>query len=880
MPISTYPICLQAGQFDWFTLPTGVSIGRGDTGVFDHLMHGSDIIFIVACGFLLSLLSPSCATVDEWGRLAEQLNGHGGEEEDVLRKAISRITNNWSFHSETFWEKLDETGAEYLFTKLTGRSISSFDEGKGDTGQLSKIGHGMRRGDWKVMGDSVCKILVHALDLMAETRYIKRDCMHHYFDLLRRRSVRLVTAKGIPAAWVKEDGSKLAKTLAEADSSHYVDESGERTSKTLVIQQVSKETLSALFSAHEVEAERKKSRYCHHFPLSLINNLTKEQRLILESPCFVALNGDHSGTDIKTISQLPADILRSYNGDLSLETLKRITPKQLAFYAADFKGDSSSSKPRCYNLTLGAVNPDAMVEIEASCLIGYWKRAKDDELAPEIGKGLKRVPGSTFGGWKLAEYGALLHVSAADWGRLPVEAVQGLISSPEALERFNESRWNPVKEIPNLLDPLVAKSLVVDSASFAKLAQAAPSLAGQVLALSESLPRDILSRCEPAALKGLMGTVGTGNKRMTVEGLQFLVSLKGRPDMREMISVMGDLATEHVCSTFITLDDYLEAMGALRPWVGEKCKRSLPFNATSTAIIQVPELAKDPVALSERLIKERDPTAASWNKVDLIQWEVLVEMTAFCRAFARQAKGQEIIAGLDPPHLRAIDAIAAYEWRKLLTTSLVSRLGDGALAFFDGKAFQDLALTLSQVSPSQLPLISSRLAESEDAKQHVFASLKESELKALDDFRLALITARQWSVVPPAVLAGGLKSHQLAALAPEVLTLFSDQQLAALSVEHLLALTAKQILSLGRERSHCKLTALVKVESQLGPAQKDALKERLEEMKKKTATSDESSSGEGHLILKIALILVVAIAIIGVAIFIGMRFVSPKPSPV
>lgn len=847
-------------------------------------MNGSSIIFIITYGLLFGILSPLCDAADDWERLAEKLNSHWSEDEETLRKAMARITNNWAFHSTTFWKTLNETGADYLFTKLVGRPLSSFDEGRGDTGQLGKIGNGMRRGDWEAMEDEVCKILVHALDLMGETRYIKRDCRRHYFDLLTRRSVRLITAKGIPSAWVKEDGSKLAKALAEADSSHYVDDAEHRNgTKTLVIQQVTKETLNALFSAHEEEAGLKKSLYCHHFTLSLIDRLTKEQRSLLGSPCFVALNGDHSSTDIKNIAQLSDDVLRSYNDDLSLETLKRITGKQLASYAADFKDESLSRKPRCHKLTVGAVNLPAMVFIEASCLIGYWDRAKGDELAPEIGKGLNEVPGSTFSGWKPAEYRVLAHVPATDWSRLPVEAVQGLISSPAALEEFDDARWLPVKETPNLLDPLVAKALSVDSTSFAKLAQAAPSLAGQILAVSESLSRDILSRCEPSAINGLIGTMGAGNKRMAVEGLKLLMTLKSRPNMREIISVMGDLANEHICSTFLTLQDYLEAMRTLRPWIGEKCKQKLPFKATSTSMIEVPELVKDPAALSERLLKERDPTAASWNKIDLIQWEVLVEIVVFCRAFARQAKSREIVAGLDRPHLRAIDTIAAYEWRSLLTASLISKLGDGALALFDGKAFQDLELTLSLVNPGQIPLISSRLPESEDAKRHVFAGLKESELKALDDSTLSLFTARQWSVVPPAVLAGGLKSSQLAALAPEALTLFSDQQLVALSLEHLLALTADQILSLGRERPNCQLTALIKVESQLGQAQRSALKERLEGMKKKVAaatTTAEGSSSEGYFVLKIALALVVAIVIIGAAIYAGMRFASFKSSPV
>lgn len=766
----------------------------------------------------------------QWETRAQELND--SRDDADCQKAYREVLNNFSSRTPSFFQTLNYRGAEYLFTKLAGvNNMHTYDTGAGNSDSVGRIGLRLRASDYKEMASEVCEVFVHALDQLSETASIPRDCRHRYLNLLRDRSVRLSTTKGISSKWMEEDHKRIAGALIAQDDDW-----------TKVFASFGADGFEALV---KVQDDQKQNAACSVFSASLIDHLTTKQREKVTASCLANMRGV-DGVIIKHLLELPTSVFSRYNGGLTEETTRRLTAPYLKEYSSKLE-----QVQHCAHLSLPNLTASAMAGLTSKCLAGYLKHNPNSV----IGRNLANAPTTAFKGNgghdSEEEYAVVGKMDIRDYQHLSLSVVQGLINSPEGISFLHSDDSNG-----RLLGATVSKGLRLNRAQFNRLAERVPTIAGQVFAQAETLPDDVLSLCEPETIKGLIIQRGTE----LLVGFSTLRSVEhSRKNFAKIVSSMGDDAKVHICSTISTLSDYLD-LTWLRPYVGDGCVRNLPFSVQEGDLKKAPELAVGRDTIWRTWLNELSPS--QWKDLDVGLFAVFAKRTPdFCQAVASK-EHSAIFSNLRDSHLLHVGGQCAWHLRSFISAQNAKKLAENAFSHFKQ---EDWKLSLDDVTDGQLPLISDGLSTTDQAK-HVFSGMNKQDLQKLSEPRLLLLGAKQWGALSPETCGQVITVPVIRKLPARSLGSISDKHLDSWKEEVLLALSPEQIKGLGSEVG-AKLKPLTKLQARLSDEQKTALAARNIQISPET-TKEEASTGLSTIaIVGIVVGSIAGLVLIGAGIF-------------
>ena len=750
----------------------------------------------------------------KWHRIAKSLNSHAGSPNKLAlaRKAISEIKSNFGGHTKSFFENLKLTGAEYLFSQLTGADDrDAYQNGSGSPKQMEVVGKALTKDDYETMNDDVCRVLVRALESMTNVQYIKEECRGTFLTNLAGVAVRETTIKGIPAQWVEADTEKLAHALRR-----FSRETGKN-----VITHVNNKTFEAMVKSDSDG----NSIFCTHIPARLLNDANTEKRKKVSASCMASVERLDT-TDMTNLADYKNDIFSKYNGALTDPTIKKITRAQLPQFASSVNEDN-----RCAALNLAALSADAAGALTSKCLYGHLSARADSSAT--FGRILKSFPTAAFK-WDASELETFGKLNSSDYQYLSAEIIQFILDNENAVKALPR-----IESSSNVFLKEEVKKVTVTADTFNRLAEQSPTLASQVFAQATTLPTDVLIKVEPDHINALIGKGHDGD----VTGFAFLSANRTRDGFRAIINVMGDKANTHVCSTITKAEDYL-AMDWLRPIVGAECKKNLPFNNDIAVLQQAPELAQDSDEVWQKMIKDEDLNA--WKNINKGMFAVFAGRKGFCQALAKD-ENKEILANLSDSLLAVIGAECAVEMAAVITEQLAPKLRDDAFALFTVK---NMKVSLKALTVPQVPFVSAHLADAQ-MKEHVFTAMTVEKLTELDNARFVVISAKQWGVISVDVLKVFFTAENIKSVPAANMANLSDAVLEALSERVLLALSEEQILAVGKE-VNASLKALEKLASKMDQPRQDALKQRLEAYKKAEAPvkedPKESKEESSHMI--------------------------------
>ena len=558
--------------------------------------------------------------------------------------------------------------------------------------------------------------------------------------------------------------------------------------------------------------------------------------------CFAEIKGTSKEELSKVVSLLPDEVLSKFEKKLHGATLAALKPAQLSAWGKDLENDTV-----CNGVNLGALSKEALAAATPRCIRGAYEHGQ------KLGRKIARIPLSVWESLRSADMDFVKNIDANDIPFLSKEVLQIIIDTESA-------RTNLAKKIPAFRETMAGLALNADF--MATLAEESPLAAASMLFYSEELPSNILSKVEAAHLKGLKLVRG----KHTLTGLAFIDALRSRPNFAEIIAMAGEDATLHICSA-LNQTEFLNS-SALRTHYSTKCKEELKFSTTSPAFLKAaPEFAMGD-DFAEHAVQTYKPP--QWKSMTAPLLSYLARNGRFCADLGK-AENKEILEAIPTSIKNVFGDKCVHAFRSRVTKENAKDFGDNAFASF---TVDEFTFELTDLTPAQVSFVSASLAN--DDKAHVFATkVTVDVLKALDNERLAAISARQWSVMP-AGNAAVLTADKVKLVKASSLTRFTDAHLDAMTEEALVAMSPEQISMVGKT-SKAKLSAFDKVASKLEKEKEkaDALAARKATPSTSTATTvaapvaDAPESSSNMWLWIIAAL--VAVIVIAIAAFIVMR---------
>jgi hypothetical protein len=686
---------------------------------------------------------------------------------------INAVIAQWSSHPVSFIENLDGPRFDAILAKAMGAAdVASWtaNPAKYSQSKADALIRGLTDQDIKKMPLEVCQIANLFLESIQNPSSMSEDCRKDYYVKLGAGNVRPQTVSGIPSQWIKDDKDSVAKAFQKA------------TDKTLT-KRLKDETFKMMVSNDENGCAMATAASLH-----LLSQQAKKLQMIMPE-CFAVMQGLDSEELGKIVTSLPSNIFSKFDGELHAATLRKMTPAQAAAFAV--KIESSSV---CENSDFTQVSGAALAALRTDCVRGTLQKPR------AFGKKISKIPTTVWSGLK-ENMDIVKNIAVEDFAFLSQESLQIIFDNEVGLENL--------PAIGPLSDNITGLKLTKDM--MAALVEKAPEAAASLLFSTATLPDDILAKVPGKQVMGLKGYRG----KSTLENIGLLnAALKTRSNFGKILSLISEEADEHVCAT-LDEDQYLKSVFRVKP--SKKCIESLTFDTKSADFLaKAPEFAKNEDAWKSIVSAYKK---SDWESIKPALMSNLVQNPEFCAALTED-EHKEIIAYLPAAALITMGDKCIHAMKSLVTAANAKSFSDDAFASFTAEEF---TFALTDLTPAQVSFVSASLAEGD--KKHVFATTITADiLKALDNERLAAVSARQWNVMLPAS-AAVLTKDNIKLIKPKNMTRFTDAHLEAVSAEALIEMSDEQIAFVGKE-SKAKLTALDKVASKLEGSKAEALAAR------------------------------------------------------